>query len=94
MKYKLRAECSRDVLNFIQAANDCMSTFNMTRINDPLSNRMPDVAFEFEIDLELSEVIDLLKTIPDSHIMYETVEPIEQYDGERNYKVNKEPNKA
>lgn len=78
MKYKLRAECVMDILRIIEVAGIHMTYLKMVKHKD-----LPDTEFEFEIDLELSEIITILKNIPDSHVMYQTVKPIGQYTGER-----------
>lgn len=78
MKYKLRAECIMDITRIIDVAGVHMNNFKMDKHKD-----LPDAEFEFDIDLELSEIIAILKNIPDSHVMYETVKPIEEYTGIR-----------
>jgi hypothetical protein len=55
-------------------------SFNMQKMLD-----IPDVEFEFETDLALDEIIMCLKTIADSHVMYQTVNTLQDYTGERNY---------
>lgn len=81
MKYKLRAECSQDILNFLEKSGNQMMSFKMTR--EDLT--FPDAEFEFETKLTLDEIILILKGIIDSHVMYQTVKPISEYTGERNY---------
>ena len=44
---------------------------------------VPDVEFEFETNLTLDEVIEILKNVPDGHVMYQSVQPIADYTGER-----------
>lgn len=75
-KYKFRAECSIDVERL---ENVIPSKFNVNLIKQGF----PDVEVEFDSYLSLSEIIDLMKTIEDGHVMYETVKPIEQYTGQR-----------
>jgi hypothetical protein len=82
MNYKLRAESLNDVVQFIQNEYSHMKNFNMKR--DEL---FPDVDFEFETDLTLDEIIFKLKNINDSHIMYQTIKPINEYTGTRNYEL-------
>lgn len=57
-----------------------MTNFKMQR-----DEQLPDVEFEFETELALDEIIMTLQDIDDSHVMYQTVQPIEKYTGERNY---------
>ena len=80
MIYKLRAECSNDVVQFIQNAHSQMTNFKMQK-----DKELPDVEFEFETELALDEIILTLKEIEDSHVMYQTVKPIDEYTGERDY---------
>lgn len=80
MKYKLRAECSNDVARFIMNAHSLMTNFKMQK-----DDELPDVEFEFETELALDEIIMTLQDIDDSHVMYQTIQPIEKYTGERDY---------
>lgn len=80
MIYKLRAECSNDVALFIQNAHSQMTNFKMQK-----DKELPDVDFEFETELELDIIVLTLKNIEDSHVMYQTLKPINEYTGERNY---------
>jgi hypothetical protein len=80
MKYKLRAECSNDVAQFIMNAHSQMTKFKMQK-----DKELPDIEFEFETELALDEIIMTLQDIDDSHVMYQTVQPIEKYTGERDY---------
>jgi hypothetical protein len=82
MNYKLRAESLNDVVEFIQNEYSHMKNFNMKR--DEL---LPDVDFEFETDLTLDAIIFKLKNINDSHVMYQTIKPINEYTGARNYEL-------
>lgn len=78
MKYKLRAECSHDVARFISATHQHLSELKMTRMKN-----IPDVELEFETEFPLNKVITSLKVVPDSHVMWQTVKPIDEYTGER-----------
>ncbi len=82
-RYKLRAEVSRDVIEFLGIAHTDLTDFRMTRVN----LFIPDVEFEFETHLSLTEVIQQLKRLIDGHVMYQTVKPINEYTGERNYSM-------
>lgn len=80
MHYKLRAECSNDVMRFIENAHGHMEGFKMER-----DKRFPDVDFEFESNLNLEEIISILRLIDDGHVMVQTVKPTGEYTGRRNY---------
>lgn len=84
MFYKLRAECSQDVINFIANAHSQMHTFSMIK-EDP---SFPDCELIFETELELDEIILTLKDIDDSHVMYQTVKRLTEYTGERDYSID------
>jgi hypothetical protein len=79
-KYKLRAECSYDIVLFLQKAHGPMLGFKMEGDTELY---MPDVEFEFETILTIERILDILKDIDDSHVMYETVQLLEQYTGDR-----------
>jgi hypothetical protein len=77
-EYKLRAECSHDVSQFILNAHSQMTAFKMQKYKE-----LPDVEFEFETELALDKIITILEGINDSHVMCETVKPLGEYTGER-----------
>jgi hypothetical protein len=82
MKYKLRAECSKDVVGFLNNVHSQLSSFSLIK-----DKELPDVEFEFETDLALDEIILILKDLDDAHVMYQTVKLIDEYTGERNYEL-------
>ena len=82
-KYKFRAECSHDVVEFIIKIRTQLINFKMDSVPG-----FPDVEFEFETELRLDKIITVLKSIGDSHVMYQTVKPLAEYTGERNYSLN------
>jgi len=79
MKYKLRAESAYDVRYFIADIAMTFKSFKMEKIQEEL----PDVEFEFETDIPLEKIKLILAVSTDSHVMVETVAPIDQYTGER-----------
>jgi len=83
MNYKLRAESTTDVVNFIKTAHELLINFKLE--SAPLT---PDVYFEFETDLSLDEIILILKEIEDSHVMYQTLNTLESFTGLRNYDLD------
>lgn len=83
-KYKLRAESSTDVMNFLDVIYLKLISFSMMRIDHNFPN---DVVLEFETELNLKEIISYLRDIEDSHVMYQTVKPIMEYTGERDYEM-------
>lgn len=77
IKYKLRAECLHDINVFLESRT--VGCFTIVR-----PSILPDVQFTFESDLALDDIKSILKTIPDGHVMVETVALEQNYTGERN----------
>lgn len=82
MKYKLRAECSNDVAHFIMNAHSQMNNFNMQR-----DVKLTNVELEFETELTFDKIIMTLQQIDNSQVMYQTVQPIDKYTGERDFNL-------
>jgi hypothetical protein len=78
--YKLRAEGLNDFLAFLQ--NDMYFKIKYFTIE---ITGFPDVVVTFETNSSLSEIKQKLKEVPDSHVMLETVKPVNEYTGEREY---------
>jgi hypothetical protein len=76
--YKLRAEGLNDFLAFLQQGMYMkIKSFTVEPIG------IPDVVVTFITDSSLSEIKSKLKKVPDSHVMLETVKPINEYTGDR-----------
>lgn len=73
--FKFRAECLHDVVALLEDFKPTKATID----------------FEMEVDVvctlhtvaELDEVITYMRPIPDSHVMIETIKPINEYTGIR-----------
>lgn len=73
--FKFRAECLHDVVALLEDFKPTKATID----------------FEMEVDVvctlhtvaELDEVITYMRPIADSHVMIETIKPINEYTGER-----------
>lgn len=77
--YKLRAEGLNDFLAFLQEGMYFrVKSFTVETTSGP------DVVVSFTTDASLSEIKLKLDEVPDSHVMLETVMPINEYTGERN----------
>ena len=74
-EYKLRAECLADVQALMQKIK--FSEYKVINVFPP------DVELEFKTDLPLEEIKTVLKSIPDSHVMLETLALKTDYTGER-----------
>jgi hypothetical protein len=77
--YQLRAECSEDVINFLDVTQSQLTQFTMYRPNPDL----PDVILIFQTTLELDKIRFTIKDIGNAHVMNETVDYIDQYTGIR-----------
>jgi len=77
--FKLRAEGTGDVLDFLVAASGSV----VTHKTDLIGNG-PDCTLEFTTYYDLQAVVWALNSMLDLHVMAETVMPVEQYTGERN----------
>ena len=77
-KYKFRAEGMNDVFAFMQIhimsiGKYCLSGYNA----------QPDVEFEFESSEPIETIMKILRKIPDSHVMRETLQTKSKYTGKR-----------
>ena len=82
-EYKLRAECLADVHKFMEQVHfqgRGAFCYGYKVFGLELA---PDVVLEFKSDHSLDEIKDILKSIPDSHVMLETVALKKDYTGER-----------
>ena len=89
-RYMLRSECPRDILCFLRRLTvACLKekhwidSFSVTRFND-----FPDCTMEFTTTLSLERIRQILASIPDGHVMLESVDYFTQYSGERNGKIS------
>ena len=79
IEYKFRAECLNDVLELVK-----IKTFSTTLWT--LNNDNPiglDVEVTFWSDSSLTKIINEMKNVIDGHVMYQTIQPIEKYTGQR-----------
>lgn len=74
--YKFRAECIHDVHLFFQLFQ-VWTEFRVTAL------LFPDVECEFKSALSLADLKAIMTAIPDGHVMLETIQTADQYDGER-----------
>ena len=80
--YKFRAECQIDVIRFLNKHSNTFSKIII--IKDKRSN---DCEVEIESSLKYSEIINIMRQIPDSHIMIQTLNSKLKYTGIRNYEI-------
>lgn len=82
-RYKLRAETPRDVCDFLVGLKK-----KIWRIKLEQPDNLPDCDFEFSCYMTLDEIITILRKIPDSHVMIQTINLIDEYTGERNFDID------
>lgn len=81
--YKFRAECSQDVIKWLSFMDRCdmyPCLDSIIRIKD-----YPDVecVFQFSDEIEIHDLISTMKQIEDGHVMWQTLQPINDFTGER-----------
>ncbi len=76
-QYKFRAECVQDVDNLKERLPG--------RYDVQFMEGFPDVEVRLSTNLNLNEVLKVMETVPDGHVMLETVEHEEEYTGVRKY---------
>lgn len=72
--FSLRAECMADAdkLRKLVSAACVVSEFTMT----PDADGLPDQEIEIRTELTQSAVLDLIRSIPEGHVMLQTLEPV------------------
>lgn len=79
MIYKFRAETTADVINGLNGID-----FVLLEIIEPIES-LPDCEVTIKSDWSLEELQQHILSVDDCHVMAETIQPIEKYNGERNY---------
>lgn len=80
--YKMRAECAPDVKRFTQLMRDLPAALGSCTVIQPNPN-FPDLEVEFESPLDLKQIKSVIRKIVDGHVMLETVQLAQNYNGER-----------
>lgn len=80
MNYKLRAECLHDI-NALMAIMP-FKEFKVIGMHAK-GAWIPDVELEFTTPIGYRCVREAIASIPDCHVMLETLAPLESYTGER-----------
>jgi len=81
--YKLRAECEHDVNEFRRILR--YDFYSLTKTIHPY---LPDTIVEIATSLALQELQDIIRQIPDGHVMLQTIALKENYTGERDYDLH------
>ncbi len=86
-KFKLRAEAWMDLVSLADALFPHgrpprkFSSLSIVVTYD--ASDLPEFVMELTSTLTLEELLDVIWQLEDGHVMYETVQPIERYTGER-----------
>lgn len=87
-EYKCRAECLTDVDRFLGACKRARVKVTDIRIK-PIyidnTTLIPDVEFTFSCLEDIKSLKHILSTVPDGHVMHETLAKLEDYSGERDF---------
>ncbi len=85
--YKFRAECELDVKNFMAL----MPTSTILRI-DPIDEDMelPDVECILQTSMTIDRVRFIAFNAEDCHVIAQTIAPINEYTGERDFNIRKQ----
>jgi len=78
MIVKFRAECAWDIAQLMTETKATWNRITITRL-DPY----PDVEVVIDSEMSIEDWRECLSVIPDSHVMVDTVQPIELYTGHR-----------
>jgi hypothetical protein len=84
--YKLRAEAWDDLVKLADALfphGVPPLRFESFSIVVSYADRLPEFEMGITSPLSLDDLLALIAKIPDGHVMYETIQPIKSYRGER-----------
>lgn len=71
--FSFRAEFLEDFITFKNVCAEQGISFNATVYIDA---KLPDVCVEFEVDVAIEVLMTVLRSIVDSHVMLQTLEPL------------------
>ena len=74
--YKFRAECLADVANFLLE-------FRPEHTEIVAAKMIPDVECVIKTSADIDKVKGAMADVMDSHVMMQTIQPIDKYTGER-----------
>ena len=77
-KYKLRAECLADLVNFLKLTG----SIKMGLVIE-LDNKFPDCICTLETSARLDTIKKILEEVPDGHVMIQTLSKESLYTGTR-----------
>ena len=86
--FSFRAECQADVDCFLQESLNSNVKIAVTKtVMD--KDGFPDVEIEIESEVQLENLIEVMREVQDGHVMYQTLRqvPLEQNNLQRNYNL-------
>lgn len=85
--YSFRAECSKDVANFLALCKEKL--IHCTNISGFADDAFPDVEVQLECEADLETLRNVIREVVDGHVMLETLKavPIEQNNMKRDYQT-------
>lgn len=83
--YRWRAECPIDNERLLAL----LPPYELLKFDSVIQDaRFPDTETELTVwSLSLEHLQDIMRQVPDGHIMVQTVQPKDRYTGERNYNL-------
>jgi len=84
--FKLRAECQKDVEDLI-----VLLPKGSLLHYEPIYSKTtpPDMEFMLILkDVDFEKIKNYIRSIEDSHVMLQTVQPLENYTGNRDYNIS------
>ena len=77
-QYKFRAECLFDIIGFLKLSGEHEIHFTIES-----SNKYPDCICTIYTNASLDQIQDIFNSVPNSHVMKETIALASEYTGER-----------
>ncbi len=81
-EFKFRAECLDDIICFLNTSRNFLK-FNIN--NDEAI--LPDCEIEITTHLDYNAMLDIMRKIPDSHVIMQTLQLKPNYTGIRDFSI-------
>lgn len=86
-EYKFRAETIVDIEKWLSALRTNGAMLVDSIHVQSISRELPDVEVTFYSDDTLDDIRDVMRHVVDGHVMWQTVQPVAEYTGERDYEL-------
>lgn len=83
-KYKFRADCENDLTELSKLIRN--NKFEGT-IEAVQHANFPDIEATITTELTLGEIRSTMEKVTDGHVMRQTIKPLDDYNGEREYNL-------